>query len=103
MRTATSLVTNGESITQEEEPVRDGDVISALKLQTEEIALVNACLKEVGEVEEATEVAAFLETLEDMVTDRAKLCERLVPALKKRFKGTAQTTYSSATRSDGYS
>ena len=102
MRTATSPVTNGESITQEEEPSRDGDVISALKLQTEEIALVNACLKEVGEVEEATEVAAFLETLEDMVTDRAKLCERLVPALKKRFKGTAQTTYSSATRSDGY-
>ena len=41
--------------------------------QTEEIALVNACLKEVGEVEEATEVAAFLETLEDMVTDPCKV------------------------------
>ena len=54
MRTATSPVTNGESQPQEEEPVRDGDVISTLKLQTEEIALVNACLKEVGEVEEAT-------------------------------------------------
>ena len=48
MRTATSLVTNGESQPQKEEPVRDGDVISTLKLQTEEIALVNACLKEVG-------------------------------------------------------
>ena len=55
MRTATSPVTNGESQPQEEEPVRDGDVISALKLQTEEIALVNACLKEVGEVEEGVD------------------------------------------------
>ena len=38
MRTATSPVTNGESQPQEEEPVRDGDVISTLKLQAEEIA-----------------------------------------------------------------
>ena len=97
----TSPVTNGRSFTTEDEP-NGGDVISALKLQTGEIALVNVCLKEVGEVEEATEVEAYLETLEDMVTERTKECERLIPALKKRFKGSSETTYASATRGDAY-
>ena len=63
---------------------------------------MNACLKETGECGSVDEVAAFIDTLEQMITKRAKQCERLVPALKPRFKGTSHSTYLSATRGDEY-
>ena len=72
-----SPVTIGRSLTSEEDPQ-----VSSIKLETEEIALVNACLKETGECDSASEIAAYLETLETMVTQRAKQCERFVPSLK---------------------